>query len=255
MTARGETRHFMMLATEAKLLLRDRAAFLFAVGMPALILIGAGLAIPGMRDSIHGPGALGQVRLIHVFTPAVLTMALATPSLSTLPVLVATNRERGVLRRLATTPVSSRTVLLSQVAVSLAAFLVAAVLTVAVAFLAFEVPPPKQPLLAGLSLALGGISMFGVGLLIAARARKASTASGMGMLLYFPLLFLAGMWTPGPLMPETARHIATYTPTGALSQTLSISWFGGDFPALQLIVMAGWALLLYPAATRFFRWS
>lgn len=97
--------------------------------------------------------------------------------------------------------------------------------------------------------------MFGVGLLIAARARKASTASGMGMLLYFPLLFLAGMWTPGPLMPETARQIATYTPAGALSQTLSTSWFGGDFPALQLIVMGAWALLLYPAATRVFRWS
>lgn len=194
------------------------------------------------------------MRLIHLFTPAVLTMALATPSLSTLPVLVATNRERGVLRRLATTPVSPRTVLLAQVTVSLGAFLVAAALTVATGHVVFDVPAPVQPLLAILAIVIGGISMFGIGLLLAARARKASTASGVGMLLYFPLLFLAGMWTPGPLMPESVRLVATYTPVGALSQTLAVAWFGGDFPGLQLIVMAAWTLVLYPVAFRTFRW-
>ncbi|MCC6496482.1 MAG: hypothetical protein IT193_09515 [Propionibacteriaceae bacterium] len=75
------------------------------------------------------------------------------------------------------------------------------------------------------------------------------------MLLYFPLLFLAGMWTPGPLMPDLARQIATYTPVGATSQALAAAWFDTGFPALQVTVLIAWTALLYPLAARTFRWT
>ena len=85
---------------------------------------------------------------------------------------------------------------------------------------------------------LGAAAMFGVGLLVAARARKGSAASSLGMLLYFPLLFLAGMWTPGPAMPDVVGEIAAYTPLGAASQAMTEAWFEGSLPTLQLVVMA-----------------
>jgi len=75
------------------------------------------------------------------------------------------------------------------------------------------------------------------------------------MLLYFPLLFLAGMWIPGPLMPDVVRQLATFTPVGATSQALSTAWFETGFPAFQLMVLAAWAALLYPLAAKTFRWT
>lgn len=245
-----------LLRCEARLFLRDAPSATFALVIPAFVLVGVGLAIPGMREPLAAPGTPWDgMPLIQTFTPAVLTMALATPALSTLPTAMANYREQGVLRRLSTTPARPLSMLVVQVIINVVAFLVAAVLALLLARLLFATPPPQQLLVAAFTLVLGAVSVFGLGLLVAARARKGSTASGAGMMLYFPLLFLAGMWTPGPLMPHWAQVVATWTPAGALSQALNSAWFSPDVPLLQWLVLATWAVLLYPIASRIFRWA
>ena len=243
-----------LLRVESLLFVRDLPSAVFALLIPAVVLLGTGLAIPGMRDTLTG-GPLDGLTMIQVYTPAVLTMALATPALSTLPVIVANYREHGVLRRLSTTPTRPGAVLAVQVAVNLAAIVVACLLAVVLAVVVFAAPAPRQLLTTAVALLAGALAMFGLGMLIAARARTGNAAAGIGMLLYFPLLFLAGMWTPGPLMPDLARQFATYTPVGATSQALSTAWFETSFPALQLAVLVAWAVLLYPLAAKTFRWS
>lgn len=255
--SRSPDRHVPMahlVRVETLLFVRDLPSAVFALIIPALVLLGTGLAIPGMRETLTG-GHLDGLTMIQVYTPAVLTMALATPALSTLPVIVANYREHGVLRRLSTTPARPGAVLAAQVAINLAAFVVAATLAVLLAVAIFTAPAPRQLLTAAVALLAGALAMFGLGMLIAARARTGTTASGIGMLLYFPLLFLAGLWTPGPLMPDLAQQLATFTPVGATSQALSTAWFETSFPALQLAVLIGWAALLYPLAAKTFRWT
>lgn len=243
-----------LLRTESRLYLRDLPSAVFALLVPGIVLVCAGLLIPGMRERVSG-GAWDGLSLIQVYTPAVLTMAVATPALSTLPMVVASYREQGVLRRLSTTPTRPSAVLAAQVVINLAAFVVAGAITLVVAATVFGSPLPRHSPTAVLALLLGALAMFGLGMVVAARARTATAASGIGMLLYFPLLFLAGLWTPGPLMPEVANRVATFTPVGATSQALSTAWFDGGFPALQLLVLLAWTALLYPVAARTFRWS
>lgn len=254
--ARRRTGSVSLVRAEARLFLRDVPSAVFALAVPALLLVGVGLAIPGMDVPIADPGGgWDGLTMVQAYTPTVLTMVIATPALSTLPVVVANYREHGVQRRLATTPMRPRGVLLAQVTVNVTALAVASVLALAAAAAVFAAPAPRQPATAALSLLAGAAATFGLGVLIAARARKGSTASGIGMLLYFPLLFLAGMWTPGPLMPDLVRDIATYTPLGAASQALTTAWFDTGFPALQLTVLAAWTALLYPLAAKVFRWT
>lgn len=243
-----------LLRTETRLFLRDVPSAVFTLMIPALVLVGSGLVIPGMRDTLTG-GRWDGLTMIQAYTPAVLTMALATPALSTLPVIIANYREHGVLRRLSTTPTRPSAILVVQVIINVGAFVVAAGLALLLAGAVFDSPAPRQVLLAALVLLMGALAMFGLGMLVAARARTGTAASGIGMLLYFPLLFLAGMWTPGPLMPDVVRQIATYTPVGATSQALSTAWFGAGVPALQLAVLVAWTAVLYPLAARTFRWS
>ncbi|MGC5626728.1 ABC transporter permease [Georgenia sp. Z1344] len=245
-----------LVRSEAVLFLRDPGSVFFALFFPLILAVGLGFAIPGMRDTIESPGtSYDGVTVIASFMPVILATAIAAPALTTLPSYIAGYRERGVLRRLAATPMRPSGILVAQVIVNVAAFLVAAVLALGVSALVHDLVVPTQPVLLVQAALLGLASTFGIGLLIAAFAAKASTANGLGMLVYFPMLFFAGLWTPGPIMPDIVESIARFTPLGAASQAMTEAWFGSGVPLLQLVVMIAYVAVLYPLAARLFRWS
>lgn len=243
-----------LIRSEARLFLREGGGLFFALAFPAVVFVGVGFAIPGMDQPLtEGPGA--GLPTIAIMLPPVLAAAMATPALSTVPSTIAGYREQGVLTRLSTTPMRPVGLLLAQLVVGVVSFLLATALAVIVGSLVFPVPSPRNvPLVIG-SVLLGAVAMFSVGMIIAARATKASTAQGIGMLVYFPMLFFAGMWTPGPVMPDLVATIATWTPLGAISQAISAGWLGGDVPWLQLAVAAGYAVAGIAVSARLFRWS
>lgn len=245
-----------LIQTEARLFLRDPASVFFALVFPTVVLAGIGLAIPGMRETITDqPEPWNGLAVIHVFAPIALATAAATVALITLPVHLCTYREQGVLRRLSTTPMRPQGVLVAHVVINVAALILAAAIAFTVATAVFSTPVPNQPGLAVLGFVLGAAAMFGIGLLIAALAPKGNAASAIGNLLLFPMLFFAGMWTPGPAMPETLQTISAYTPLGAATQVMTAAWFEPDIPVLQLIVLVAYVAVLYPLAARLFRWQ
>lgn len=247
----------VLTRTEGRLFLRDFGSLFFVLIFPSVLLIGMGLAIPGMREPITDAGPLwGQFTVVDLFLPVMLCVAAATAGLTALPAYLASYRETGVLRRLSTTPMRPQGVLLAQLVVQLVAVTVGALLALLAGRLVFGSPMPERPVLAVVTFLLAVTAMFGIGLLIGGVANKGTTASGIGMLVYFPMLFLAGLWTPGPAMPDAVARVATYTPLGAGSQAMNVAWFGdGDFPLTQLVVMVVWSVLLFLVAARTFRWE
>ncbi|USQ74878.1 ABC transporter permease [Ornithinimicrobium cryptoxanthini] len=245
-----------LLGSEARLFTRDVGNVFFVVGFPTVLLLGMAFAIPGMRETItDAPQPFTGLRPMDLFAPIVVAVAVATAGLTTLPTYLAAYRETGVLRRLATTPMRPLGVLVGQVLAQLAGLTVGCGLALGVGAMVIGLPGPERIGLAAASYLLAVAAIFAIGLMLGGLAPKATTASGIGMLLYFPMLFLAGMWTPGPLMPDTLERIAAYSPLGAASQSLSAAWFGGDLPILQLLVMAGWAVAAFGVALRTFRWD
>lgn len=249
----GTTRSALaaMTRTEARLLLRDPGAAFFALGFPALLVLALGAALPGFRDATPD---LGGLRPIDIYVPIVITMAVATCGLSTLPAYVATYREKGVLRRLATSPIRPVALLGAQLAVSLAATLAAVALAVGLAVAVWRVVTPAAPARLVLAFVLGTAATFAVGLLLAAVLPNARTAAGVSMLIYFPMLFFAGVWTPGPIMPDAVAAVATFTPLGALSQAMQDAWTGAPADRVPFAVMAAYTVGLTALAARLFRW-
>ncbi|WP_256842480.1 ABC transporter permease [Ornithinimicrobium cryptoxanthini] len=245
-----------LIAAELRLFLRDPGSVFFVLAFPTVLLIGMGFAIPGMRDPITDlPEPWLGLRAVDLFVPLMLCVAAATAGLTTVPSYLASYRETGVLRRMATTPMRPQGVLIAQAVVQLAAVAVGCALALLTARLVFDAPMAQNPALALLVLALATTAMFGIGVLIGGLASKASTASGIGMLIYFPMLFLAGLWTPGPMMPDAVEKVATYTPLGAASQAMNDAWFGPGMPWVQLVVMAAWTVAMFVIAARTFRWE
>ncbi|MFI5844902.1 ABC transporter permease [Catenuloplanes sp. NPDC051500] len=241
-----------LTVSEGRLFLRDGLSVSMGLLFPSLLLVVLGTVLPGFRDADPDMGGL---RPIDIYVPIIVAMALASIAITTLPTQLATHRERGVLRRMATTPVGPGALLGAQLIVNVVAMLTSVAIAVTLGVTVLGVPLPHSvPAFVGV-LFLGSLAMFAIGLLISAVTPTAKAASGAGMLIYFPMLFFAGVWTPGPTMPDTIRRIAEFTPLGAASQALSAAWSGTGVTPLSLAVMAGYAVVISVLARRFFRWS
>jgi ABC-2 type transport system permease protein len=200
-TPRGPTRLGMrglptLIASEARLFIRDLGNLFFVLLFPTVLLVGMGFAIPGMRDPITDAGAWTGLRVVDLYLPVMFCVAAATAGLTALPSYLAGYRETGVLRRMSTTPMRPAGVLLAQVAVQLGGVIVGSLLALVAGALIFGTPMPDQPLVALLAFLFTVAAMFGIGLLIGGVANKGTTASGIGMLVYFPMLFTAACGRP-----------------------------------------------------------
>jgi ABC-2 type transport system permease protein len=239
-----------LTAMELRLFLREPMAVFFAVAFPAL-LIGILGSVPSFRQP---QSSLGGLRVIDVYVPTAIAFVLVMLAMSSVPVTLATYRERGILRRLATTPVRPSTLLAAQMLMALLTAVVAVLLLLAVGRLAFGVPLPRQPLGFALALVLGAAAVFSMGLALAAVAPTARSAQGICTLLFLPLMFFAGLWVPRAVMPEALRHVSDLTPLGAGAQALQDAT-GGAWPQpLHLAVMAAYVVVFGLIAARTFRW-
>jgi ABC-2 type transport system permease protein len=106
------------------------------------------------------------------------------------------------------------------------------------------------------SLSLVIAAMFSTGLWVASIARTQRVAGAIGALLFFPMLFFAGVWLPQQSMPSWLRMISRLAPVGAGVHALDTSMLSGSFPPVQpLAVMAVWAAVFGSLSVRMFRWE
>jgi ABC-2 type transport system permease protein len=236
---------------EAKLMVRDKVSVPLTVGLPVALLIAFGL-IPGFRNPSKDLSGQTGTELIAAIGVA---LSVTMIGLSILPTVLTTYRERGILRRLGASPVHPRVLLGAQLLVYAATAVLSIALLLGVGALAVGLPMPHQFGGFVLAVLLGVLALFAVGLLIAALARSARAANAISMSLFFPSLFLAGVYVPREAMPAVLRHISDFTPLGAALQSIRDSWSGHLPSALHIGTMAGYTVLAGLAAARFFRWE
>lgn len=237
--------------TETKLFFREPLAVFFAVAFPPILLAILG-SVPAFRE--HNAD-LGGARVVDLYAPIVIGLSIATLAFSGLPQILATYREKGILRRMATTPVRPTVVLAAQLLMCLALSVVAVVLVLAVGRIAFDVPLPRQAGGYVLAYVLCVVTALTIGLLVAALAPSGKGAGSIGTILFFPMLFFAGLWFPRESMPEALRRISDFTPLGAGVQSLQDTASGHWPQLLHVAVMLVWTVAAGALAARKFRWE
>jgi ABC-2 type transport system permease protein len=236
-------------ATETKLFLRSPFMAIAGTLLPAVLLLAIG-AIPGMTEP--SPAA-GGYRFIDAWVPSLIVISLAMLAFQSIPAAVATYREQGVLRRLATTPVHPANLLGAQLLIHVVVALAGIGLVLGLANAVYDVPMPKHPLAFVATLLLGVVSTFALGLIAASVARTAKVAGGVAMVGFLPIMFFGGVYLPRPLLPEVLRRIGDYVPPG--SQPLQDAWVGAGVQPLQLVVLAAFAVIGTALAAKLFRWE
>lgn len=238
--------------TQSKVFLREPLAVLFGLVFPALLLVVIGLVFPGATDPAED---FGGRSLVEVYAPVTIVLGLATVALTLMPAALGADRERGILRRLSTTPIHPRALVTAHLAVQLVVVTCAAAAAVLMGMLVFDIPFPQSPGWFTVAYALGAVSLLGVGLLVGSVVPTASSGQVIGMLLYFPILFFAGVYVPLQVMPQGIRTASSYTPAGAAVQALTDSWAGGAPGASSLLVMGAYAVVAGGLAVFLFRWD
>jgi ABC-2 type transport system permease protein len=236
---------------ELTLFMRERVGPVWGVGFPLLLLVIFG-AIPAFRKELPGSGGL---TVLGSYLPILVTMSLALLCLIALPLTMVNYRERGVLRRLRTTPAGPIRVLAAQLIVHFGMAIVTVAVLMAVARLAYHVPLPSQ--FGGwlLTVLFVSAALLGTGLFIAAVGPTARASAAIGNVVFYPMMFFGGLWLPIPAMPLVLQHISHATPLGAAWEAFQQSAIGHWPPPLALVAMAAWAAAFSLAAVRFFRWE
>jgi ABC-2 type transport system permease protein len=240
-----------VLRTEIRLFRREPGGLFWILLFPTLLLVILG-SIPSFRDA---DPSFDGLRPVDAYVPVSVLLGLIVGGLQSMPQVVTGYRERGILRRMSTTPVRSSALLSAQMAVYGGAALLSALLALVVGRLAFDVRLPEQPFGYALALLLAVLVALALGAVVSALSRTTKTAGAIGSAVFFPMMFCAGVWLPVQAMPDTLARVVGYTPFGAAAQALNQA-AAGDWPGWShLGVLVVWILLLTGAAGRWFRWE
>jgi len=240
-----------LMESETKLAWRFPIGLVLGVAVPVLVIVIFG-SVPQMN---HAEKKFGGLTYFSVYFPILIAISFAFLALISLPTHLASYREQGILRRMATTPVPPRWMLSAQLIINLVLAAMALGILVTVGIVAFGLAAPKEPAGFVLALVLTVAALFAIGLWISAFARTAGGAGGIGQLFLYPSLFFAGLWVPEQVMATWLRDISECTPTGAGVRAMQSAMQGTFPPAQSLLVLCAYTLVFGVLAVRFFRWE
>jgi ABC-2 type transport system permease protein len=237
--------------TELRLALREPMFTFFVLMFPTLLVIILG-SIPSFREPSE---ALGGLRVIDVYVGIAILLSLAMLAVQVLPAALATYRERGILRRFATTPVPPVKVLGAHLAMNLICAVGSTAIVLTVGRLVFDVPLAENLAAFVVAFLLCAAGVAAVGLFIAAVVPNGQVGNAAGTLLFFPMMFFAGLWTPREVMPGVLQRISDFTPLGAGERAVFEAMTGHWPNLLSVTVLVAYLVVFGALAARLFRWE
>jgi len=227
------------LIIEFKLFLREPEAFFFTLIFPILILVVFG-SIYGNKPTIF----FGGRGTIDISVPAFMAIIIGMSGLMNIPMAVATEREKGILKRLRATPIHPATILLGWILVYFLVTSIGAILLVVAAKIIYNLHFDGNFFHILFAFSLSTFSFLSLGFVIASVAPTARTANITGNIIFFPMLFLSGATFPTQIMPETVRRISNLFPLTYVVKLLQGFWFGTSWGEQLTAIMVLLVLLI-----------
>ncbi len=241
-----------MTWVEAKLFFREPVGAFFTLILPLLFLF--------LFGSMYGNKPVAQFGgqgTIDISIPSYTAMIIATSGLMSITITMAAYREKGVLRRLRTTPVSPLVVLGAQVIVVFAMTCLGMLLLIVAGKLVYHIRFEGNALSVLGGFVLSCLSFFALGFILAGVIPTARTAQIVGLVLLYPMLFLSGAGYPRELLPEAIRKVSAFLPLTYVVNLLRGLWIGEAWGKhlLDIGVLVGVLVLGIIISVKTFRWE
>jgi ABC-2 type transport system permease protein len=240
---------YRLFRVELQILLREPAAVFFSLLFPAILAV--------ITDAAFGhEHAVGGYSVADVNVASILAIALANIGVMSVPIVIAEYKDRAILKRYHTSPISMGWLLAVLAAISLIIFVAAAFLVILVTKIGFGLHLGGS-LLAVLGLSLfAGVAFTAVGFMLGGWLRSPRTAQAVGSLLFFPVIFLSGAIIPVSRFPHALQTVSHAIPVRYLVNGLSYLWVGHSSPQVwqAFVAMAATGAIASLIAWRTFRW-
>jgi ABC-2 type transport system permease protein len=167
-------------------------------------------------------------------------------------------RTKKLLKRMIATPMRRSDFMLAMFASRLVFMITEVVLLLIFGRLAFGMI--IQGSIVGIVMVafIGCMSFAGIGLLVASRAQKVETVSGLMNLVMLPMYVLSGVFFSAERFPQVLQPFIQSLPLTALNDSLRAVILEGRSlasQAVEMTIMAAWGVTGYLLALRLFRWN
>jgi ABC-2 type transport system permease protein len=197
-----------------------------------------------------------KFRFIDFFIPGIIAMAVMTASLFGTVNVNTELRQKGIIRKLSTTPITRTDWILSNI---LYQFLLALISTTAMLLVSYAVFDVRLQLNAWLPLfiALDVFTFVGIGMILTRIVKEAQSAAAAANAVIFPMMFLSGSFFPLELMPRYLQTFARTLPLYYINEGLRASMVLQDYgTALSYSAIIGtFAAIVFIVGITATRWE
>ena len=242
---------------ETKLFAREWMAIFFTfVFWPMMLLMIGAIA---QNDPSLVEGRFG---LIDLLVPAFIGIGIMNNGLFTIGGLLASYRERGILRRFEATPLRPAIVLAALVLVAYAMTLVSTALIIGISKLFFNLRLSGQLTELWLAFTLGALALFSLGFLVGSLFQTSRVTYAVSSTLFFSMIPFAiiplgGTLFDPDLVPPVMQAIAHVVPLSYVVELIHDVWVGQQLTAnwLSAGILIGMFGVFTALSARMFRWE
>ncbi len=210
--------------------------------------------LPTTEKRMTEPGA----RYIDFLVPGLLGMNLLGSGMWGVGFVIVDLRVRKLLKRFVATPMRRSDFLWSLIGGRLAFMIPEVVIILGAGALLFKVAVRGNPISILFLSFLGAVSFAGLGLLVACRAQRIETVSGLMNLIMLPMWMLSGIFFSPDRFPPMFQPLIQALPLTQLNYALRAVILEGASLASQgwrLLILAAWGGISFFCALRWFRWN
>ena len=171
-----------------------------------------------------------KYRFIEFFVPGIIAMSVMILSLFGTVHLNTELRQKGIIRKLSTTPITRTDWILSNI---LYQFILAVLSTTAMLLVSYAVFSVSLQINAWLPvfMLLDVFAFVGIGMIITRFTKEAESAAAAANAISFPMMFLSGSFFPLEMMPGFMQTVARILPLYYVNEGLRASMIFGDHMA------------------------
>lgn len=240
---------------ELKLFFREPLTVIFTLAMPIVLVLILGGVFGNSPDQQGDVVAFRGKGGMDYYVPAYIALVAASFGLVGLPVHLAAYRERGVLRRFRASSVGLGNILGSQAAVMFITAVAGSILLVAVAVAVYDPRFPASPGLVVPAFILATLCFAALGVMLGSVLPTARSAQGVGVFLWFIMIFLAGAGPPPEVLNEAMTWVARFLPLRYTIRLVQDPWLGFAWNWTDTLIILGITLGAALISLRFFRWE
>lgn len=195
---------------------------------------------------------------VDFLVPGLIGFSLMSTCLFTIGVVVVSYREKGKLRRLSVTPLPKYMFISGQIINRYIIVLIQAILLIAISYFIFNVQMVGNVLALLIALTIGMLAFISLGYAIASVAKTTESASGIANVLFFPMIFLSGVYFSVDGLPKFMKPLVEFLPLTHLVRAVR-SIFNNGAQLVEVLpeigILSIWMIACFAFAVKKFRWE